>query len=385
MKHSCLHFTCELNPNMGGIPKGIDVITSNLKTFGIHSTVVSLGNSQAVSKAFSHTLEKLIAGGIEMILTKSCFTNSYGIGWNFAIKSKLFRPSDYSVVVLHQIYTLSTLIGYRFAKKHSLPFAVFPHGSLTHYHESDSRLIKSIAKRLVISRILREANVLIVTCESEKDDLIKSLQSKAVLLTFGAEIKTNMLSDTEGWSAMQTRKRLLFSGRFDKKKNIPLLLAAMPLIIDKYPKIVLDIAGSGSKKKSDELRKIVADLKIQNNVVFHGWVNETRMEELYKETSLLVLPSENENFALAVSEALSSGVPCVVSKYVGTSDTVSRHNAGEIIEELTPQSVAKAVIKVLEGDHQAYRNAALLAAQEDLDWSKIAMKWGAMIRSLALQ
>ena len=385
MKYSCLHFTCELNPSMGGISKGIDVITSNLNRFGIRSTVVSLGNSQEVSKSFSQTLEKLVARGIEIVVTKSCFTNSYGIGWNFGIKRKLLRPSDYSLVVLHQIYTFSTLIGYRFAKKNSLPFAVFPHGSLTHYHESDSRLIKSIAKRLVISRILRDANVLIVTCESERDDLIKSLQSKAILLTFGAEITTNLPRDIESWGDIQTKKRILFSGRFDKKKNIPLLLAAMPSIINRYPQTVLDLAGSGSKKNSDELRKIAVDLKIENNVVFHGWVDKTRMEELYKDTSLLVLPSENENFALVVSEALSSGVPCVVSRFVGTADIVVRHKAGEVIEELTPESVANAVIKVLEGNQQAYKKAALQAAQKDLDWSKIALKWSAMIRSLALE
>jgi len=101
-------------------------------------------------------------------------------------------------------------------------------------------------------------------------------------------------------------------------------------------------------------------------------------------TNLLVLPSKSENFALVVSEALSSGIPCVVSKFVGVSDIVARHKAGVIIEELTVESVAASVIKVLDGDHQAYRNAALRAVDEDLNWSKIALKWKAMIRSLAL-
>ena len=98
-----------------------------------------------------------------------------------------------------------------------------------------------------------------------------------------------------------------------------------------------------------------------------------------------MLPSENEKFALVVSEALSAGVPCVVSKFVGTSDIVAKHHAGEIIDELTPESVAAGVIKVLEGDENAYRAAAIQATCEDLDWSKIALRWKALISSLAVE
>ena len=385
MTYTLIHFTCELNPRMGGIPSGIEITSANLKTSGINSSVVSFGNSSTSTRAASSHVQRMRNDGSNIVVKPSWFTNSYGIGWNFGFDKKLMAPSNYSLAVLHQVYTLSTLIGYRYSKKNRIPYVVFPHGSLTHYHESDSKLIKGAARRLIIKKILREAGAIIVTCESERSDLEEDLQCKAVLLPFGAEVIQEFFERQS--IAVEDSKyiRILFSGRFDKKKNLPLLMAAMPLIVSVFPELILDVAGSGSEGARKALTKLVHDLNIEKNVVFHGWVDKSEMGRLFRSASLLILPSDNENFALVVSEALSSGLPCVVSQFVGTSDIVARHHAGEIIEELTPESVAAAVLKVLEGDQLAYREAAFNATREDLDWSKIAAKWKALISSLALE
>ena len=385
MTYTLIHFTCELNPRMGGIPSGIEITSANLKTSGINSSVVSFGNSSTSTRAASSRVQRMRNDGSNIVVKPSWFTNSYGIGWNFGFLKRLSVPSVYSVVVLHQVYTLSTLIGYRYSKKNRIPYVVFPHGSLTHYHESDSKLIKGAARRLIIKKILREAGAIIVTCVSEKMDLEVGLQPKAILLPYGAEIG-NLLLDIKNKTGGDSKiTRILFSGRFDKKKNLPMLLKALPGILSKYPNLVLDIAGSGTTKEIRNLKTIIATLELENNIEFHGWVDRSEMEQLFRSASLLVLPSENENFAQVVSEALSSGVPCVVSQFVGTSDIVARHHAGEIIEELTPESVAAAVLKVLEGDQLAYREAAFKATREDLDWSKIALKWKALISSLDVE
>lgn len=385
MATTLLHFTCEFNPRMGGIPSGIQITVKNLRDFEIDADVASLGNSYASSRAGKSRIQEIASQGSKVVCTPSWFTNSYGIGWNFGFLKRLSVPSVYSVVVLHQVYTLSTLIGYRYSKKNRIPYVVFPHGSLTHYHESDSKLIKGAARRLIIKKILREAGAIIVTCVSEKMDLEVGLQPKAILLPYGAEIG-NLLLDIKNKTGGDSKiTRILFSGRFDKKKNLPMLLKALPGILSKYPNLVLDIAGSGTTKEIRNLKTIIATLELENNIEFHGWVDRSEMEQLFRSASLLVLPSENENFAQVVSEALSSGVPCVVSQFVGTSDIVARHHAGEIIEELTPESVAAAVLKVLEGDQLAYREAAFKATREDLDWSKIALKWKAMIGSLVVE
>jgi|LauGreDrversion4_2_1035121.scaffolds.fasta_scaffold07999_1 glycosyltransferase involved in cell wall biosynthesis len=383
MKLSCLHFTCELNPRMGGILTGIEETTIHLNRFDIAGTIVSLGNSRIAFRAVGPRISRLNEEGIETVLTKFWFTNSYGLGWNSRKFVKILEESDYSLVVLHQVYTLSTLVGYRYAKKRGIPYAVFPHGSLTRYHESDSKLIKRIAKRVVISKILKSCDSVIVTCRSELEDLDDHLQSKAVLLPYGANVNHG-LQEVDTWEEKQPENmRILFSGRFDKKKNIPTILRAVKLLHSEYPHIVLDVAGLGTRDEKNLLTQLVQDLNLESNVVFHGWVDRNRLSELISSSRALVLPSENENFALVVSEALSAGVPCVVSKFVGTSDIVDKYHAGVVIDDLTPNSLAEGMMKILKGDQSAYRRAAFMATRKELDWSRISRLWREFIQSLA--
>ncbi len=383
MQTSYAHFTCELNPRMGGVLTGLEITTTNLAKFGIMGTIISLGNSKEATRNLGARLTRLNSIGVDSITSKSMFTNSYGIGWNFGIHKKLKDRSTYSLVVLHQIYTFSTYIGYRYAKQNGIPFAVFPHGSLTRYHESDSRFIKRIAKSLIISRILKACSAIIVTCDGELEDLEASLRSKAILIPYGATVEATEVP-IDSWEPKNPENfRLVFSGRFDKKKNIPLLLEAIRLLVIRYPQVVLDIAGSGSLDENEFYSRLVKKLRIENNVVFHGWVEKHQLNKLISSARALVLPSENENFALVVSEALCVGVPCVVSRFVGTSDIVAKHNAGVVISELSPQVLAAGIEKVFRGDQNGYRDAAFKATREELDWSKIACSWKNLPQILA--
>ena len=378
-----VHFCFALDSSKGGVPAGVLLSVMQLTKFGIHNQIFSTGNTknQIERNAIDHA--NLANVGVVFKYSPARIKNSYGIGSLKGLNKDLAEFSKPNFVVLHQVYTLSTLLGYRYAKRFGIPFAVKPHGSLTHYHESDSMLIKFLAKKLIISKILREANAIIVTCDSEKYDLDISLQPKAYKLLYGANIYDRVGQINLPATRVSNGLRIMFSGRFDKKKNLPLLLKSMSQILTKYPDLILDIAGSGTPKEIGNLRTIVQTLGLERNIKFHGWIDRTKMNELFSSTRLLVLPSENENFALVVAEALSVGVPCVVSKFVGSSDIVVKHHAGEIIEELTPTAVAVAVIKVLEGDENAYRAAAIEATRSELDWSKIALQWRAMVTSWA--
>jgi glycosyltransferase involved in cell wall biosynthesis len=377
------HFCFALDRTKGGGAGGVILTAMELTKFGILNEIYSSGNTRKQLASNSSTWTELHNIGVNVIYSISPVKNDYGLGIPFGFFSKSGRMQKSSLVILHQVYTLSTFIGFRYAMKNQIPYAVFPHGSLTHYHEANNTMIKKIAKKVIITKILQKADRIIVTCESEKEDLHKSIRSKAVLLPYGAEIKMDLLGNSNKSRSNGNYLRVLFSGRFDRKKNLRLLLEAMPLIVSKYPELILDIAGSGSRGETEVLIKFAQELNVANNVIFHGWMKKSEVENLLNSAQLLVLPSENENFAQVVSEALSHGVPCVVSKFVGTSDIVAKHHAGEIIQELTPESVAAAVLTVLGGDKLGYREAALSAAREDLDWSKIALKWKLLVASLA--
>jgi glycosyltransferase involved in cell wall biosynthesis len=377
------HFCFSLDSSGGGVPEGLLSTVEQTTKYGIVNQVISVGNTKKQSEANSQRISNMISFGVEYRSTVAQFKNNYGLGSLIGLKRMMTSLSKPDLVVLHQVYTFSTLLGYIYAKKYGIPYAIEPHGSLTKYHESDSKLIKTLAKWILISKILREANAIIVTCERERDDLNLSFQAKAYQIGYGADWSQIANKATQRPTISSDNLRIVFSGRFDKKKNLPLVIQAMPQILDKYPDLILDIAGSGNTNEVKKLQSLISSLKLENSIQFHGWIDKAKMRDLFAFAKLLVLPSENENFALVVAEALSAGVPCVVSKYVGTSDIVAKHHAGEIIKELTPTSVADGILKVLQGDETKYREAAFEAVQNSLDWSKIALQWKGLVTSLA--
>jgi len=377
------HFCFSLDAAKGGVPSGVFITAKQLTKYGIKNQIVSTGNTESQLTRNSKNILELKAIGVEFSYSIFRFQNNYGLGSFIGLNRMLARMSKPDFIVLHQIYTFSTLLGYWYAKKYRIPYAVKPHGSLTKYHESDSRLIKTLAKWLLISKILREASAIIVTCESEKTDLNPPLQAKAIQLIYGAVLSQPLNKSARRLPMGTQNPRIVFSGRFDKKKNLSLVIKAMPTVLEKYPDLTLDIAGSGTAKEVKTLQSLIQSLKLEGSIQFHGWVDAPKMLELFSGARLLALPSENENFAIVVAEALSAGVPCVLSKFVGTADIVGKHHAGEIIQELTPTSVADGILKVLQGDETKYREAAFEAVQNSLDWSKIALRWKALVTSLA--
>ena len=353
-----------------------------LTQYGIKNQIISTGNTERQLARNYSSIENLKAIGVEFIYSLSKFQNDYGLGLLRGLRNTLTGMTKPDFIVLHQVYTFSTVLGYWYAKKFGIPYAVKPHGSLTKYHESDSKFIKALAKKLLISKILRESDVIIVTCVSEKTDLDTSLQSKTCNLHYGAVMPEKINEDHSLLLQASDNLRIIFSGRFDKKKNLPLLIESLPRVLEKYPRLILDIAGSGSDREVKEIDRLVSSLNLESNIEFHGWVESARMQQLLAASNLLVLPSQNENFAIVVAEALSLGIPCVVSKFVGTAEIVIKHLAGEVIEELTTTSITDGIIKVLQGDRAAYRKAAIQATRDELDWSKIARQWKVLVTSL---
>ena len=378
-----VHFCFSLDSSRGGVSKGVINMVKQLTKYGINNQIVSTGSTRNQMERNSKNKFDLESIGVEYIDTVARFENDYGLGSLKGLKKKLDNLSKPDLVVLHQIYTFSTLLGYIYAKKNGIPYVVMPHGSLTKYHESDSKLVKTLAKWVLISRILREADGIIVTCESERADLIASLQAKAYQLNYGATVSKPLNEVERRRPGGSQNMHIVFSGRFDKKKNLPLVIKAMPQILEKYPGLILDIAGSGTVNEVRILQKLISTMELKDNIQFHGWIDSSKMQEIFDLSRLLVLPSENENFAIVVAEALSAGVPCVVSRFVGTADIVAKHQAGEVIDELTPASVADGIMKVLQGDEMKYRQAAYEAVENSLDWSKIALRWKTLVTSLA--
>ena len=107
-------------------------------------------------------------------------------------------------------------------------------------------------------------------------------------------------------------------GRLTIMKGLPNLLYAAKAVIDRLPKTIFLIVGSG--EQYHELIALAADLGIGANVIFAGFQRGKTWRDSFAVSDLFVLPSISEPFGITPLEAGFYGVPSLISKQSGVSE-----------------------------------------------------------------
>jgi glycogen(starch) synthase len=109
-------------------------------------------------------------------------------------------------------------------------------------------------------------------------------------------------------------------GRLTIQKGLPNLLQAAKRVIDKAPKTLFLIVGSGEQYY--ELIELAAGLGIGANVLFTDFQRGKNWRDAYAIGDLFVMPSVSEPFGLTPLEAIGYGTPSLVSKQSGVSEVL---------------------------------------------------------------
>ncbi|WP_417269037.1 glycosyltransferase family 4 protein [Celeribacter sp.] len=124
-----------------------------------------------------------------------------------------------------------------------------------------------------------------------------------------------------GTAPRKTRgKRIIFVGRLDPVKGVPLLLDAMARIAQDHPDAILTIVGDGPSRAAVEVQ--ARDLGLGTSVMFLGYRASDEVTALLNETDLLVLPSFAEGVPVVLMEAMASRIPVVASRVAGVSELI---------------------------------------------------------------
>jgi glycosyltransferase involved in cell wall biosynthesis len=129
-------------------------------------------------------------------------------------------------------------------------------------------------------------------------------------------------------------------GRLTVQKGLPNLLHAAKIVVEKHPKTMFLIVGSG--EQYIELITLAADLGIAKNVIFTDFQRGKAWRDAYAIADLFILPSVSEPFGLTPLEAIGYGTPALISKQSGVSEIL--HHALKVdywdIHEMANQIIA---------------------------------------------
>src|SRR5262249_18322773 len=125
----------------------------------------------------------------------------------------------------------------------------------------------------------------------------------------------------------ETDPYVLVLSRLHPKKRIVVLIEAFKALSLADWRLV--IAGDGQRDYVAALKEKAAGA---GNIVFAGWVDGEEKDALLRGAALLALPSQQENFGLCVMEAMSRGVPVLISPQVNLAEEIAAAGAGWVVE-----------------------------------------------------
>jgi glycosyltransferase involved in cell wall biosynthesis len=138
---------------------------------------------------------------------------------------------------------------------------------------------------------------------------------------------------------------LLYAGKFEPVKNLPLLLKAFTALAK--DNVHLLMVGGGVLEGM--LKRIAAKSRLCRNIHFSAFKNQSYMPVLYQAADLVCLPSVSETWGLAVNEAMACSKAVLVSDQVGcAADLVRQDHNGNIFKSGDPDELHKYLVKLTE-------------------------------------
>ena len=282
-------------------------------------------------------------------------------------------PNDFArpdIVVFNEVYKWKYLELARECRKRKIPYIIIPHGSITKHAQRQKSFKKKIANMLFFNRFIRNATAVQFLNQKERDGT-RIKYKKAIISGNGIDTKKVKLS------AIPKEKSLVYIGRYDKH------VKGLDLLIDvcknnaawfRKNKVRVLLYGRDSVNTRDELaaeinRADIADI-MQINGELYGREKETVLTNSYA----FVQVSRHEGQPMGIMEALSYGLPCIITYGTSFGEYVNENKCGIGINFNKDELFA--AIKTMFEDEKLRNKYSknTKVVKKDFSWSQVAEK-----------
>ena len=219
------------------------------------------------------------------------------------------------------------------------PYVVFTHGMLDPYfkHRFPAKHLKKWLYWLSAEYwILRGAYRVLFTTNAEERLAKQSFwlhRWKGFVVPYGASTALDAPADQLSafyahCPQLRDRRFLLFLGRIHRKKGCDLLIDAFARVAGLDPSLDLVMAGPDQQRWSAELKTRADTLGIADRVHWPGMLKGLTKWGAFRASEAFVLPSHQENFGIAVAEAMSCCRPVLLADKVNIAEEIAADGGG---------------------------------------------------------
>ena len=191
---------------------------------------------------------------------------------------------------------------------------------------------------------MRFANKIVTVSETSKNDLIKhypTYKNKVTYIHNGVS-KCTKIIDVSEFKKKYNFKFILFVGSIQPSKNLIRLIEAYGLMEQDVDEKMIIVGGKGWLVL-DELSSLISKYRLDEKVIFKGYVDSQELAYLYSNTTFLVFPSLYEGFGFPPLEAMSYGSAVLASNQASIPEV-----CGDAALYVDPYSVADISTKMMQ-------------------------------------
>ena len=292
---------------------------------------------------------------------------------------------QYDLVHVHVPFTGVSHSACHAALRYQIPYVISTHGTLSSWALSQKKFKKLLYLKLFGERILAGAAVIHVTSKIEKNSFQFNNENISVVpLPIG--VRNNFpdvpMSDGLIYEKPLNVVRLVCVARLHEVKCIPDLILVVRALINLGVQVHLEIIGSGANSYERFLLSLVDKYCLKNYITFSGHMQPEAVYERLQLSDIFILLSKHENFSVAAAEALSCGLPVIVTDTVGISDYISEFSAGLVVKFGNINAAVDAVIQVIERRPRSYRSNSHKLVLEKFSPNHVSKQFLSLYRNI---
>lgn len=336
-----LRVISSMDPSSGGPCQGIRNSIPELQKLGVENEVVCLDSPELVYEtADSFLIHKVGPRSTPLQYSK------WLTPW------LLENLGRFDIVISHGIWLYTSYASSKAVEKFNrittgkkIQFYVMPHGMLDPYFQkADSRKIKALRNRiywkLIESKVINNADAVLFTCQSELElariPFSPYHPKKELNVGYGIKQPPPFVPEMQRAFSSACNQPLnkgyiLFLSRLHEKKGVDILIKAYSKFVNErgdFPALV--IAGPGIETDYGHyLQQLVNSHEgLKKNIYFAGMLQGDAKWGAFYGCEAFILPSHQENFGIAVVEALACGKPVLITNQVNIWKEIGEAAAG---------------------------------------------------------
>jgi glycosyltransferase involved in cell wall biosynthesis len=371
-----VHVISSIDPAKGGPSGGCVRLAAAQSALGHDVHIISYGGMESQERAFRSARDVPDFSNIGWHLLPDPDRIERLLGYK---ASRLLRTllKDASFVHIHGVWEPILKNAASIARRNLVPYCLEPHGMLDVWSMSQKRLKKQLALFLGYRKMLDRANF-ILALNADEAQLLGPLGLRApnLIIPNGIFLEEFAVLPQKGFfreflPELDGKRIVFFLSRLHTKKGLDILAAAFARLAKSHPDVNLVVAGPDDGAR-DGFVALVNQLGMKDRVHIVGPLYGSDKLRALVDATCFCLPSRQEGFSVAITEAMACGLPVVISDACHFPEVKSAH-AGAVVS-LDAVEVAAALASILDSPAMASAmgsNGQRLV-RENYTWPRIA-------------